>query len=123
MLNKLSENELAIMMKIWELEQPIYFNDIVEAVSEYNWAESTVRNFLVRIIDKKYLEIEKEGRKNIYVPRVSKDYINTKSKGLIKDLYNNSIKNFIAEMYESQSIEYEDLIELKKYLDSKIESE
>ena len=120
-MQKLSESELSIMMKIWDENKPLYLEEIVELLKEYNWAESTVRNFLSRIIDKGYLRTEKDGRKNVYIPLVSQDYINKKSKGIIEKLYDNSVKKFVVELYESNSIDDDDLLELKKYLDEKIE--
>lgn len=119
-LPKLSESELKIMIAIWNSRGPVYLEDIIEKVKDENWAESTVRNFLVRIIDKGYLEVKKDGRKNIYKPLVTEDYINKESKGIIKKLYDNSLKKFVVELYESDSIEYGDLLELKEYLDEKI---
>ncbi len=120
-MQKLSESELSIMMKIWEADRSLYLDEIMELLEEYNWVESTVRNFLSRIIDKGYLKTEKDGRKNVYIPLVSQDYINKKSKGIIEKLYDNSIKKFVVELCESNSIDNDDLLELKKYLDEKIE--
>lgn len=120
-MQKLSDSELDIMIKIWEEDRRLYLEEIVKALEEFNWAESTIRNFLARIIDKGYLKTEKDGRRNIYIPLVSKDYINKRGKGVIRDLYNNSIKKFVAELYDSNSIDFDDLQELKDYLDEKIE--
>ena len=120
-MQKLSNSELFIMMKIWEEDRPLYLEEIIELLEEYNWAESTIRNFLSRIIDKGYLKVEKDGRKNIYIPLVSQDYVNKKSKGIIEKLYDNSLKKFVVELYESNTIDYEELLELKDYLDEKIE--
>lgn len=122
-MQKLSENELNIMAKIWEVGKPLYFDEILETVKEYNWADSTVRNFLARIIDKGYLKTEKVGRKNLYIPTVSEDYINKESKGLIQKLYDNSLKKFVAELYESDSVSLKDLVELREYLDEKIKED
>lgn len=120
-MQKLSDSELSIMMKIWEEDKPLYLEEIVEILKEFNWVESTIRNFLARIVDKGYLKIEKDGRKNIYIPLVSKKYINKRSKGIIEKVYENSLKNFVVELYESDSIDYGDLKELKDYLDEKID--
>ena len=122
-MQKLSDSELSIMMAIWEEDRPLYLKEIIESLKEFNWASSTIRNFLVRIIDKGYLKVEKDGRKNIYIPLVSKDYINKRGKGIIEKLYNNSVKKFIVELYESDSIDQNDLMELKSYLDEKINEE
>lgn len=122
-MQKLSESELSIMMKIWKEDRPLYLEEIADLLEEFNWAISTVRNFLTRIIDKGYLKVEKDGRKNVYIALVSKEYINKKGKGIIKKLYNNSVKKFVAELYESDSIDQKDLLELKGYLDEKIKGE
>ena len=120
-MEKLSNSELNIMMKIWEANEPLYFDEIVKLLKEYNWVESTIRNFLSRIVDKGYIEIKKDGRKNVYIPLVSQNYINKESKSLIEKLYDNSLKKFVVELYESDSLAYDDLLELKEYLDEKID--
>lgn len=122
-MQNLSESELSIMVKIWEEDKPLYLEDIVDSLEEFNWAESTIRNFLVRIIDKGYLKVEKDGRKNLYITLVSDDYINKKGKDIIETFYDNSIKKFVEELYESDSIDRADLLELKDYLDEKISRE
>lgn len=119
-MEKLSDSEFIIMTEIWKADKPLYLDQILELVKDNNWAESTVRNFLQRIIKKGYLEVQKDGRKNIYIAKVKKDYVNKKSTSLIKKLYNNSVKNFVSELYDSNSIDQEDLMELKDYLDQKI---
>ena len=103
-MQKLSDSELSIMMKIWEAENPVYLEEIVLALKEFDWAESTIRNFLTRIIDKGYLEVEKDGRKNVYIPLVSKDYINKEVKSIIENFYDNSIKKMLEELYKSELI-------------------
>lgn len=122
-MQKLSDSELSIMLKIWEEDKNLYLDEIMEAVEEYDWAESTIRNFLTRIIDKGYLEVEKDGRKNIYVPLVSKDYINKEGKEILTDLYEGSLKKFVKEMYESDCVSLDDLIEVNRYLDDEIYGE
>ncbi len=119
-MEKLSNSEFKIMAQIWNLKRPVYLEEILDLVEEEGWAESTVRNFLRRIVDKGYLEIEKDGRKNIYRAKVERDYVNRKSRGLIERLYQNSLKNFVSELYDSKSIDQDDLLELRAYLDEKI---
>lgn len=119
-MKKLSDSELIIMSEIWKVNRPLYFHEILELVQEEDWAETTVRNFLQRIVDKGYLEVEKEGRKNIYIPKHREDYINKKTNGLLGKLYDNSLKNFISQLYDADSIDDQDLLDLRDYLDEKI---
>lgn len=120
-MQKLSDSELSIMLEIWKAEKPVYLEEILEGLEEFDWAESTVRNFLTRIIDKGYLKVEKDGRKNIYIPLVSKDYMNKEVEEIIESFYEDSIAKLIEELYKSKSIDLRDLKELQKYLKEEID--
>lgn len=119
-MQKLSDSELSIMMKIWEEDKNLYLDDMVEILEEYSWAESTIRNFLTRIIDKGYLKVEKDGRKNIYIPLVSKEYINEEGKAMLDELYEGSLEKFVKELYESDCVSLDELLEVNRYLDKEI---
>ncbi len=116
-MKKLSESELEIMTKLWEEDRSLTLDEVTKAVQFKNWSDNTVRNFLTRIVDKGYLRVDKIGRKNLYVPIVSEDYVNNQSKSMIKRLYNNSVQNFVAQLYETEDLSKKDLLELKDYLD------
>lgn len=120
-MKKLSESELEIMRKFWDIEGSLTLEEVFIAVEERNWSVHTVRNFLTRIVDKGYLRVDKVGRKNLYVPLVSEDYMNNQSKSMIKRLYEGSVQNFVAQLYETDNLSKEDLMDLKIYLDDLLE--
>lgn len=122
-MKKLSDSELNIMMKFWELKTPMTLEEVQKAVREYEWTDNTVRNFLVRIVNKGYLRVDKVGRKNLYVPLVTDAYIDQKSKSLLEQLYDDSVQHFVAGLYESNSLTKEDIIELRDYLDGILKGE
>jgi BlaI family penicillinase repressor len=122
-MKKLSDSELDIMLVIWRHGAPISFDEIAEAVKEQNWTESTVRNFLARIVNKGYLKIEKDGRRNLYIPLVSESYVDRKSTTLLDRLYDGSVKHFVARLYENDEISQEDILELRRYLDTLVEED
>ena len=115
---KLSESELEIMLAIWKSEQPVDSSYLKEALKEKKWVQSTILNFLYRLVDKGYLKCEKEGRVNIYTPLIrEEDYLKKSSKGFLKKLYGNSIKNMVAELYNADAITAEDFEELKQFIE------
>ena len=116
-MKKLSDSELNIMKKFWEVKSSMTLEEVQDAVTEYGWTDNTVRNFLARIVNKGYLKIDKIGRKNLYIPLVSDDYIGKKSKSLLERLYDDSLQHFVAGLYESNSLTKEEVIELRDYLD------
>ena len=116
-MKKLSDAELNIMMKFWEKGSSMTLEEVQEAVVLYNWTDNTVRNFLTRIVNKGFLKVDKLGRKNLYVPIVSDEYIDKKGKSLLEKLYDDSLQHFVAGLYEADSLTKEDIIELRDYLD------
>lgn len=116
-MKKLSDSELSIMIKFWERNSPMTLEEVQDAVTEYNWTDNTVRNFLARIVNKGYLKVDKIGRKNLYVPLVSDKYLDKKSKSLLERHYDDSLQHFVAGLYESNSLTKEDILELRNYLD------
>lgn len=122
-MKKLSDSELNIMKKFWEVESSLTLEEVQDAVKEYSWTDNTVRNFLARIVNKGYLKVDKIGRKNLYVPLVSDEYIGKKSKSLLERLYDDSLQHFVAGLYESNSLTKEDVLELRDYLDEILKEE
>ena len=122
-MKKLSDSELNIMKKFWEVESSLTLEEVQDAVKECSWTDNTVRNFLARIVNKGYLKVDKIGRKNLYVPLVSDEYIGKKSKSLLERLYDDSLQHFVAGLYESNSLTKEDVLELRDYLDEILKEE
>lgn len=122
-MKKLSDSELDIMIKFWETKSSMTLEGVQMAVIGYGWTENTVRNFLARIVNKGYLKIDKIGHKNLYIPLVSHEYIDKKSKSLLEKLYDDSLQHFVAGLYESNSLTKEDIIDLRDYLDEILKEE
>lgn len=116
-MKNLSESELAIMIKVWDAGRPLTFEEIFDSVKEREWTEATVRTFILRIMKKGYLTSEKSGRISLYSPKVSRKYLDRQSQSLISKLYDDSVQNFIAGLYQNDALSIEDLRELKNYLE------
>lgn len=116
-MKNLSESELAIMIKVWDAGRPLTFEEIFDSVKDREWTEATVRTFILRIMKKGYLTSEKSGRISLYSPKVSRKYLDRQSQSLISKLYDDSVQNFIAGLYQNDALSIEDLRELKNYLE------
>ena len=116
-MKNLSESELAIMIKVWDAGRPLSFEEIFDSVKEREWTEATVRTFILRMMNKGYLESEKSGRISLYSSKVSRKYLDHQSQSLISKLYDDSVQNFIAGLYQNQALSKQDLQELKNYLE------
>lgn len=119
---KLSETEMKLMEVIWEIGRPVKSNELLTIFFEKEgkeWKGQTIATFLSRLVDKGVLLIEREGRPNTYVPRISfKEYKKMEAQNLLETMYHGSIKSFLATLYDDK-ISPEELEELKKWLSDK----
>ena len=120
-MKHLPDSELAIMMIIWELDKPVTRFEIEEKMeSERKLSPTTVLSFLARLQEKGFLAVQKSGKNNVYSALIEKnDYMQTESRSLLKRLYQNSAKNFLAALYDGDNLSSEDLAELEEYISSK----
>lgn len=117
-LQKLPEAELEIMMIIWEAQESVNSDYIMEKLKGIKeWKRTTLLNLLTRLCDRGYLMCKKEGKINIYTPLVKeKDYLDNASKSFFEKLHKNSLTSLIASLYDSKSVSKSDLEELEKFI-------
>ncbi|MDD4803091.1 MAG: BlaI/MecI/CopY family transcriptional regulator, partial [Syntrophomonas sp.] len=91
-MKRLPDSELEIMMIIWEAGQPVSSAYIMKKlVGEKNWANTTVLNFLSRLVDRGFLETSKRGRFNYYKPLVDEsEYLKKESKSFLEKMHKSS---------------------------------
>lgn len=120
-MKRLPDSELEIMMIIWELDKPVTRIEIEERMEKgRSLSPTTVLSFLSRLQEKGFLEVQKSGKNNVYLALVEKeDYMRTESRNILKRLYQNSAKNFLAALYDGDSLSEEELKELEDYISEK----
>lgn len=120
-MKRLPDSELEIMMIIWELDKPVMRFEIEERLNEKRkLSPTTILSFLSRLQEKGFLEVQKAGKNNVYIALIDKEsYMKSESKNILKRLYNNSAKNFLAALYDGDNLSKEDVSELMDYLNEK----
>jgi len=120
-MKRLPDSELEIMMIIWDLNKPVTRFEIEQQLGEERkLSPTTILSFLSRLQEKGYLEVRKEGKNNVYFPLIDRDsYMQTESRNILKRLYQNSAKNFLAALYDGDSLSKEELKELEDYISEK----
>lgn len=120
-MKKLPDSELEIMLIIWEYERPVTRFEIEAKLDEdRKLSPTTILSFLSRLQEKGFLKVSKDGKNNVYSAVIDKEiYMQTESKNMLKKLYKNSVKNFLASLYDGDNLSEEDLQELEAYIEEK----
>ena len=76
--NAMSATEFYILKYLWSRETPATFSKIMTHFNEEEkkeWKKQTVNTFLTRLAQKGFLNIDKSGKRAIYIPSVSRKII------------------------------------------------
>ena len=118
-LKKLGEAELEIMQVIWDADAAVTSNYILKELhGRRKWQLSTLMTSLARLSDKGFVHCDRSTGSNLYTPVISEnDYKTGASRHFLEKLYDNSIQNMIATLYNNQAIQNSDIEELRNFLD------
>lgn len=121
---KLGEAELEIMQVIWDSKMPVTSNYVLkELQGRRKWQLSTLMTSLKRLSDKGFVNCDRSMGTNLYTPVIPEnEYKAGASRHFLEKLYNNSIQNMIATLYQNHEMEDADVAELREFLDQLEES-
>ena len=117
-IQKLPESELDIMLVLWKQKSDMSRSEIEKIVNQKKTlAPTTILTLLSRLEKQGFVSIKRVGNLNKYHWLVSQEeYQQKEGKGMLEKLYGNSVKNFVAAMYQGKEINEEDLKELEGFL-------
>lgn len=118
-IRRLPESELEIMLAIWQADGPVTSTYVGKKMTQHQWANTTILNFLARLVDKGFLRRDRQGKSNLYTPLIQEEeYLRQESRSFLQKLYGNSVKNMVAALYHDHTIGESDLQELRDFLDA-----
>ena len=114
---KLSDAELDVMLAVWQNRPPVLRSDLEEQLKSHNWADTTVLTLLSKLVEKGYLSLERQGRRNLYTPLVSeRDYRRWANRSFLGKMYQYSLRRMVASLVESSDLTDRDLQELEEFI-------
>lgn len=120
---KLSETEMEVMQIIWASDHPITSGELLDIFAQQKgkeWKGQTMATFLARLVEKGVLISIKQGRANIYKPRISpEEYRSHEAKSLLETLYEGSVKNFLTTLYDGKELTKDEITELRRWFAEK----
>ena len=118
---RLPDAELFIMKIIWQEGGEVTSAQLMERLKgKRSWAVTTVLNFLIRLVERGFLAVRKNGKSNIYSPVIAEqDYLELESRSFLERLHGNSFSSLVASLYGGKAISGDDLAELQAYINEK----
>ncbi|HEY0180329.1 MAG TPA: BlaI/MecI/CopY family transcriptional regulator, partial [Dokdonella sp.] len=95
---RISEAESVVMDVLWRRHTPQSAEDIIAATAPgQGWQESTVKTLLSRLLKKRAIAAERDGRRYLYRPLLKRsDYVHAESKNLLDRLYGGRVYALVA---------------------------
>lgn len=114
----ISEAESVVMDVLWR-ESPLSAEDVVGALAKTSdWQEPTIKTLINRLLKKKAIIAERDGRRYLYRPVLRReDYIHAASKGLLDRLFNGRVAPLVAHFSERHKLTKKDIAELKRLIE------
>lgn len=116
-LPQISEAEFQVMKIVWE-HAPVSTNQVTEyLVRTTKWSPKTIQTMLKRLVQKKALTYDKEGRVFIYTPLFGhEDYVNQESRHFLQRFYNGNVVSMITAFLDMEELSQQEVDELKELL-------
>ena len=117
-IRRLPDAELEVMQALWACDPPAVRADIEAILHQtHPMAMTTLLTLLTRLSEKGFVTIEKQGRRSVYTPIVSRqDYLAAQSNRFVRNLCGGSISTFAAALCGS-GLTKEELAELRDLLE------
>lgn len=117
-IQKLPDSELDMMIALWNGHQEMTRSEIEEFMNQKKkLAPTTILTLLSRLEKKNFVSVKKEGKANLYSALVTQEeYQQQEGKHVLEKLYDNSLKNFVATLYQGKQIDQNDIEELESFL-------
>jgi BlaI family penicillinase repressor len=116
---KVSGAESHILKVLWKAKSPLPAEEVAALLGdEQEWSAGTVRTFLARLVKKKVLAAQKDGRRYLYRPLISRsDYAHAESRKLVDRLFNGRLASFVTQFSERENLSREEVTEIKRLIE------
>lgn len=102
---KLNDSEWIVMQAVWE-SSPARARDVLERVhDETDWAYTTVKTVLARLVEKGALHEEKQGKSSVYEPLVTRESARRAAvRSLLDKAFDGTFGSLVQHMVASEKL-------------------
>ena len=109
----------SLVMEVLWTAGPSDAEDVTKALAgEQGWTEATVRTLIGRLVHKKAVAKQKEGRRYLYRALIDRSvFVDTESQGLLNRLFDGRVGPFFAHFAEHRKLSKDDIDEIKALIE------
>jgi BlaI family transcriptional regulator, penicillinase repressor len=113
----ISDAESLVMEVLWE-KNPATSDDVVaELAKTTDWQEPTIKTLLNRLLKKRAIAAERDGRRYLYRPLLKReDYVDAASTTLLDRLFGGRVAPLVAHFSDRRKLTKKDIAELKRLI-------
>ena len=106
------------MEVLWRTS-PVSTEEVVAALkNRQDWQESTIKTLLNRLLKKRAISAQRDGRRYLYSPVLQRDrWLASESKGLLDRLFGGRVAPLVAHFSKQRKLTKKDLAELKRLIE------
>ena len=118
-LPQISEAEYEVMKVVWR-EAPISTNAVTEILTQKtSWSPKTIQTLLKRLLNKKALTYEKQGRVFVYTPLIEeKSYVRQQSRSFLKRYFDGDMSRMLSACLDEEALSQSEIDSLREILTS-----
>ena len=115
---KISQSELDVMDVLWQ-EAPLGSAEVVSRLaSKKDWSARTIKTLLSRLVEKKALTTEPDGRRFLYSPAISREaYAGPAARNFAARLFGGRAAPLVAHLAEGDGLSDTDIAEIEALLE------
>ncbi len=115
---KISEAESQVMQVLWA-SAPRTADDVVAALADQQqWQEATVKTLLNRLLKKGAIHADKDGRRFLYAPLLTREeWLTGESESMVDRLFGGRIAPLVAHFGQHRKLSKSDIDALKKLIE------
>ncbi|HET6432100.1 BlaI/MecI/CopY family transcriptional regulator [Dyella sp.] len=115
----ITDAESQVMAVLWD-RSPLTSEDVVAALRERtDWHEKTIRTLLNRLLGKSAVEAERDGRRYLYRPCLTREqWQSQESRSLIDRVFGGRVAPLLAHFSTHEKLSKRDIAELRALIDA-----
>lgn len=119
---KISEAEWQVMKVLWE-DNPLRATDIINRIDNVsNWQPKTIKTLIRRLVEKKAVSFEKDGKYYLYYPIVKEEEcIKLENNSFLNRVYGGSLNLMFSHFIKEKKLSEQEINELKEILEKSID--